>query len=190
MQSDERDNPNQSIPLIDDEKRNVIRHLRLIDDAFFAVVFQNDTELTQFILRIILNRDDLVVTRASTQYSIKGLGGHSVILDAAAVDKDGRLYDIEVQKPEEGAIPRRARFYGSMMDSEFFKKSEKYEDLRETYIIFITEKDVLNGGLPIYHINRVIEEMQQPFDDGQHIIYINASHADDTPLGMLMHDSG
>lgn len=55
-------------------------------------------------------------------------------------------------------------------------------------IIFITENDVLGKGKLIYHINRVIEETGEPFDDGSHIIYVNGAYRDDTPLGKLMHD--
>ncbi|MBQ4396268.1 MAG: Rpn family recombination-promoting nuclease/putative transposase [Clostridia bacterium] len=176
-------------PVLTDEKKlAIIKELRLIDDAFFAVCFDKDTELTGWMLRIILERDDLTVTEVKTQYSIKGLGGHSVILDALATDQEGRLYNIEVQKPDEGAIPRRARFYGGLIDSAFLKKGQKYKDLCETYVIFITENDVLGDNMPVYHIERTIQENGKRFDDGLHIVYVNASHTDSTPLGMLMHD--
>lgn len=62
------------------------------------------------------------------------------------------------------------------------------DELPETYVIFITEGDVLRKGKPIYHINRVIEETGELFDDGSHIIYVNGAYRDDTPLGKLMHD--
>ena len=171
-----------------EKKLAIIRELRLIDDAFFAVCFDNDPALTQWMLSIILNRDDLTVTDVKTQYSIKGLGGHSAVLDALATDRDGKIYNIEVQKPNEGAIPQRARFYGSLIDSEFFQKGQKYSELCETYVIFITENDILKENLPIYHIDRVIHETGTLFDDGSHIIYVNASYVDSTPLGELMHD--
>ena len=55
--------------------------------------------------------------------------------------------------------------------------------------IFITEKDVLNGQEPIYHINRSIAETTEIFDDGAHIIYVNASYQNvETTLGRLIHD--
>lgn len=61
--------------------------------------------------------------------------------------------------------------------------------MAETYVIFITERDVLKGGLPIYHIDRTIAEMQHsPFGDGNHIIYVNSQIKDETKLGRLMHD--
>ena len=37
-------------------------------------------------------------------------------------------------------------------------------------------------------MQRTIRETQETFDDGSHIIYVNSSVMDDTPLGRLMHD--
>jgi len=62
------------------------------------------------------------------------------------------------------------------------------EELPETYVIFITEEDVLGKGLPIYHVDRYIEETGEMFVDEAHIIYVNAEIKDETPLGRLMAD--
>ena len=75
-----------------------------------------------------------------------------------------------------------------MMDSHLLDKGKDVEMLPETYVIFITERDVLKAGLPIYHIDRMIQETGKPFGDGSHIIYVNAQCKNDTPLGKLMHD--
>ncbi|MBR1384173.1 MAG: hypothetical protein IJ555_10280, partial [Ruminococcus sp.] len=59
----------------------------------------------------------------------------------------------------------------------------------ETYVIFITSHDYFGKGLPVYTINRHIEELDMmPFDDKEHIIYVNGENNTDTPLGKLMHD--
>lgn len=64
-----------------------------------------------------------------------------------------------------------------------------YNDYPETYVIFITQNDVLGDGLPIYHIRRHIEENGKLFDDGQQIIYVNGENTDtSTALGQLMAD--
>ena len=53
----------------------------------------------------------------------------------------------------------------------------------ETWVIFITENDIYGEGFPLYHVERIIEELQRPFDDGTHILYVNGANRDDTPLG-------
>ena len=47
---------------------------------------------------------------------------------------------------------------------------------------------MLGYGLPIYHIERYITELNQPFNDKAHIIYVNGENNSDTPLGQLMRD--
>ena len=46
----------------------------------------------------------------------------------------------------------------------------------------------LGYGLPIYHIDRKIEEVSENFKDEAHIIYVNSKKQEDTELGRLMHD--
>ena len=43
-------------------------------------------------------------------------------------------------------------------------------------------------GLPIYHVERKIEEVEKNFKDEAHIIYVTGSNREDTELGRLMHD--
>lgn len=65
---------------------------------------------------------------------------------------------------------------------------EDFEKLPETYVIFITKDDVLKKNLPIYHVERIIGETKEAFNDGTHIIYVNSRICDDTKLGRLIHD--
>lgn len=64
----------------------------------------------------------------------------------------------------------------------------QYEALNESYVIFITENDVLGKSLPIYHIERMIAETGEPFEDEEHIVYVNSQIKDETSFGKLMHD--
>ena len=59
-----------------------------------------------------------------------------------------------------------------------------------TYVIFITENDKFGKGIPLYHIERRIEEMDYAvFGDGAHIIYVNGEYRNmEHPIGSLMHD--
>lgn len=165
----------------------LLQGFRLLDDDFMSKVFE-DKECAQLLLHIILEREDLVVQEVHGQYSIKNLQGRSVRLDILAVDQDGKHYNIEIQRRDEGADARRARYNSSLLDANLTHPGDRYEELGETYVIFITERDVLKAGLPIYHIDRMIQETGKPFGDGSHIIYVNAQRKNDTPLGKLMHD--
>lgn len=164
-----------------------LRGFRLLDDDFMSKVFE-DIKCAEFLLQIILNRDDLVVKKSNSQYSIKNLQGRSVRLDILAVDRENRVYNIEIQRNDKGAGVKRARYNSGLIDANVTEPGEQYEYLNETYVIFITENDVLKKGLPIYHIDRMIKETGESFGDESHIIYVNSQIKDETALGKLMHD--
>ena len=104
------------------------------------------------------------------------------------MDQVGRTYNVEIQRRDEGADAHRARYNSSLLDANLTNPGDRYDALGETYVIFVTERDVLHEGLPIYHIDRYVRETGKPFEDGSHILYVNAQCRSDTPLGKLMHD--
>ena len=164
-----------------------LRGLRLLDDDFMQKVFE-DKACTEFLLQIILNRTDLKVLRVNGQQDIKNLQGRSVRLDILAVDADNRVYNIEIQRSDKGAGVKRARYNSSLIDANVTEPGEKYENLCESYVIFITENDIMKAGLPIYHIERTVKETGELFGDESHIIYVNSQIKDESALGKLMHD--
>ncbi|MBR0099502.1 MAG: PD-(D/E)XK nuclease family transposase [Treponema sp.] len=165
-----------------------IAQFRLFDDDFMSKVFEDDIEATEFLLKIILQRDDLEVTESKGQVSIKNLLGRSVPLDIKARDKTGKIYNIEVRRTDEGADEKRARYYNSSLDANTLLPHKNFKDLPETYVIFITEHDVLKCGLPLYHINRTIKENGMTFGDESNIIYVNGEYRGENEIGKLMHD--
>ena len=161
--------------------------LRLLDDDFMNKVFE-DKACAEFLLQIILQRSDLKVAQVHVQHEVKNLQGRSARLDILAVDEENRVYNIEIQRDDRGASVKRARYNSSLIDANITEPGEQYENLNETYVIFITEHDVLKGGRPIYCIERTVQETGESFGDGTHILYVNAQMKDDTALGHLMHD--
>ena len=87
-----------------------IKRFRLMDDVFLTKCFEDDTESTQFVLRIILNKPDLVVLDVHTQVFVANLLNRSVKLDVVATDSEGRKINVEVQREDKGAGRRRARY--------------------------------------------------------------------------------
>ena len=166
-----------------------LRGLRLIDDDFMNACFDGYTDGAQLLLRIILNKPDIRVKSVKTQRRMKNLLGKDICLDIDADDETGKEYNIEVQRADKGADRKRARYHSSILDARLLQPGDDFSDLPETFVIFITENDVIGGGLPLYNIDRQIANMTQPFDDGEHIVYVNGADKDaSTALGKLMHD--
>ena len=166
-----------------------LRGLRPIDDDFMRCIFRDNIPLVQKVLRIIINKPDLNIIKAETQVDMKRLlGARSICLDALGEDENGKKYDMEVQRSEKGAGVRRARYHSSVMDVENLNAGEDFDKLPETYVIFITETDIYKKGLPFYSIERINVSLNEPFEDGEHILYVNGSYRGDDEIGKLMHD--
>lgn len=166
-----------------------LRTFRPIDDTFMRRLFKDNKELAELVLRIILAKPDLQVTSVETQVDMKRVtGARSLCLDAEAVDSENKKYDIEVQKASSGAKPKRGRYHLSVMDIENLDEGEDFEDLPETYVIFITEHDVYKQCEPYYLIERTNLTTGKSYDDETHIIYVNGDYTGDDEFGMLMHD--
>ena len=165
-----------------------LRGFRLLDDDFLTKCFEGDTECIQLVLRIVLEMPDLIVVDVRTQVFVENLLNRSVRLDVLATDSTGRRFNIEIQRADRGAGRKRARYNSSMMDANLLQKGEDFEQLPETYVVFITEHDVMAKGLPLYQVERCILATGEKFEDGAHIIYVNGAYRDGTPIGKLMHD--
>lgn len=173
------------------ETLKAIEILSLMDDNLMTLVFDRNIEATALLLNVILKRDDLKVLEVAAQREYKNLlpDGRSLILDIYAVDKEEKVYDIEIQQPSPGADVHRARFHSSLIDTKMLKAGQEFKEIYDSYVIFITAGDVMGAGCPLYHVRRMIEETGTSFGDGSNIIYVNGSYEDDKdPLGKLMHD--
>lgn len=159
-----------------------------MDDTFMTEVFSGNTTATEYLLKVILTKPDLKVLHAVTQLPIANIQGKSIRLDIYAMDADGKHYNIEIQQRNDGAVPERARLNSALFDAMLTKSGQKYTAIPETFVIFITENDVLGYGLPIYNIERTIQQNHQLFNDKEHIVYVNGAYREDDAIGQLMHD--
>ena len=163
-----------------------ISKYRLVDNEFMRAFFE-DYECTAELLRIILNKK-VKVLRVTMESALNVTLSRSVRLDILVVDELNRIYNIEIQRSDSGAAPKRARLNSSIIDSKLLNSGEKFDVLPDTYVIFITEGNPLKGDKALYHIERYITEGGRPFDDGSHIIYFSLSAAADGELADLQHD--
>ena len=167
--------------------RAILQKLTIMNDVFMRNVFKK-RECTEYVLQIIMNKKGLKITDQVLQKDYKNLQGRSAVLDCVARDDDGMQMNVEIQQENEGASPKRARYHSGLMDMNTLNPGQDFDELPESYVIFITRDDVLGYGLQIYHVNRKIEEVGEEFKDGAHIIYVNSKIQNDTELGRLMHD--
>lgn len=172
-----------------EENLALLKILRPIDDDFMRCIFKDNTPLVQKVLRILLQNPTLKITKSETQVDMKRLvGARSICLDALGIDDTEKKYNIEVQRQDKGAGKKRARYHSSTLDIDSLDAGDDFDDLPETYVILITEHDIYKKGLPFYRIERINIDTDTPFDDGEHILYINGEYRGDDDIGKLMHD--
>ena len=167
--------------------KGIIKNFTLMSDIFMRNVFKK-RECLEYVLQVIMKKKDLHVIDQIIQKDYKNLQGRSAVMDCVARDSTGKQFDVEIQQDNEGASPKRARYHSGLMDMNTLNPGQDFEELPESYVIFITRDDILGYGLPIYHIDRQIKELEEAFQDEAHIIYVNSRKRDYTELGRLMHD--
>lgn len=166
-----------------------LRGLRPIDDDFMRCLFHNNIPLTQHVLQVVTQKRDLNITSVETQADMKRLlGARSICLDAYGTDSEGKKYDLEVQRSDSGAGVHRARYHSSVLDIENLDAGQEFDELPDTYTIFITENDIFEKGEPFYQIERINVTTDEAFNDGEHILYVNGSYRGSDEIGDLMHD--
>ena len=176
---------------------------RIIDDTFARPYFKNSLELAQFVLRIITGLRDIEIdpTEYETQFDAKRLvGSRSLILDVHAGDRQGRKYDLEMEKSD--ASPARREIHVATMVTEHLNEGDAFSDLPVLYVIFVCEHDEVGNGRPVnefMYINtdrfkgdREIEskiKAHESMGGRTHILVVNGDYKDNTTeIGQLIHD--
>lgn len=98
----------------------------------------------------------------------------SVRLDVY-VEGDERVFDIEIQATEKRNLPKRSRYYQGMIDLNTIKKGEDYEELKESYVIFICTFDPFKKGRAQYTFENVcLEDKEIRLNDASRRVFFNA----------------
>ena len=162
----------------------LIDKMTLFDDNLMSLVFGQNIETTELLLRVIMERDIKVIdVRGQDELKNPVIGGRCITLDVHAIDVDGRHIDIEVQINAEGSHVKRARYHSSMMDARMLEEGQEFKEIKDSYVIFIYDHDKFRKGLPFYHIQRRVDETGEAFGDGSHIIYVNGRYEGNDDIG-------
>ena len=168
-----------------EEKIERIRDFRPIDDVFFEVLAE-DKEVCQEILRVIMEDDRLVVSGVIVQNSEKNIYGRSVRLDALCYLGSGKRVNIEVQRSDHDDHLRRGRFNSASITVKESNAGEKFTDVVDVCVVYISEFDIFKGNSPIYHIDRIVRETGETVDDGSYEIFVNTAVNDGSEVAELM----
>ena len=159
--------------------------LNPIDDLMFCKMAEHK-EFCEEILRVILDDDGLTVVEAIPQWQGKNLSGRSVVLDAKCVTGDGRQINIEVQKADDDNHLKRTRYNAAVLTTNISETGKRFEFIPDVCVVFISKFDIFDGGLPLYHIDKVVRETGQVIEDGLTEIFVNTVNYDGSKPARLM----
>ena len=166
-----------------------LSQMSFMDDMLFKRAFLERPDLAEHLIRGILSKPDLNVVKMNTQTSLFAMNTKEVILDCLCTDSEGKCYDIEVQNDARMPLGRRARAYGSLIDASIFKKGQKYEELPDRYIIFITREDFLKNGRQVTVLAMRDEKGKSEDGSGMYHVYGCINNRDEnTEAGRVLAD--
>ena len=156
-----------------------LQDLNMMDSFLFEATTE-DMENAKKIAKIIIKRttghavENLVI---EPQKQLKGLSldRRGIRMDLYVQEntafQDGtstlRLYDIEPNKYYEKDLPRRNRFYQSLIDSKLLPSNSRYQNLPDLITIWILPYDPFGDERMIYTIkNMVVENQELVYNDG------------------------
>ena len=149
--------------------------LEFTNHLMFNAILTENEDLCMRLIGAILGKHVESVRYLDDEHAIQSdLDGRGVRLDVLALI-DGEYVDIEMQVGWEPDMARRCRFYHSAIATRYTPKGRGYDDVPESYVIFICLVDPLGANLPRYELHTACtNESSVTVDDGASTILLNA----------------
>ena len=147
------------------------------NDFLFGKLMQNPRLCLGVLKRVLPELDIERIEYPELQKAIReDADARSVRLDVYVRDDKKTVYNIEMQAVDTGELPKRSRYYQSMIDLQLIDKNQSYRKLNQSYIIFICLSDVFGKGRHKYTFeNRCREDNGIVFGDAAVKIFLNAA---------------
>ena len=137
------------------KKRTPFHKLPITNRFMFAMVFSHK-EIAKPFLEAILGIKIFDLQEPEPEKSLedspfyKGVRYDVFVKEKGPNGESIRTFDLEMQVEDTKEIPKRARYYQAMSDSEELNKGEFYFNLKEQYVIFICRDDIFKKGRAVY----------------------------------------
>lgn len=148
--------------------------LGLSNDFLFSKVMRNP-RLCKKMLELILDIRIDHIEYPEPQKSIdEEKDARSIRLDIYVKDDKNTVYNCEVQTSDTRELPKRSRYYQSMLDVQELNKGTFYSNLSRSYVIFICTFDLFGQGRHKYTFeNRCREDAELVMGDEAVKLFLN-----------------
>ena len=150
--------------------------LTFADDFMFCKAMEHEPICKEFLEMLFSAQIDKIVYLSTQNNVTASSGAKTVRLDVLVKDKHGTSYDIEMQVGNEYNIPKRMRYYQSVLDVAFLDKGYSYKALNNSIIIFVCLFDPIGNNRAVYTFENIcVEDKTIPLQDGTKKIILNAN---------------
>lgn len=158
-----------------------------LNSSFLFAAALNDPETCQIVLELILGKPIPKVNVKTEHNILLSTEAKCVRLDVNARSEYDVNYNIEAQNKDESNIVRRSRFYQAELDIAELNPGDNYNNLPDSFVIFICTFDPFGKGLYRYTFTERCEENGEPLGDGTCKIFLNTkgTNSDDVPRELL-----
>lgn len=138
--------------------------LTIQDNFLFQKVMQNKRICKKLIEEILQIKIKKIIFPISEKSIDIRTNSKSVRLDVYVEDDANTIYNIEMQTTNpkndqlESELPKRTRYYQAMIDMDLIGKGKTYDELNQTYIIFICTFDPFGQGQYAYTFRNICAE--------------------------------
>ena len=164
--------------------QKTVEELNIIDDTLFQKMAE-DIGFCEELISTVLQQK-VIVEKVIPQNSVKNLQGRSVILDAYCILEDGRKCNVEVQKENDDDHVRRVRYNASCLTANITSPGTDFKEVPDIIMIFVSKFDIFKAVRTIYHVDRILREIQEVNDNGLQEIYVNTKIDDGSSIAKLM----
>ena len=150
------------------------KNMTISHDYMFFSVMQNE-ELCKEMLETILDVEIEKIEYFEQEKQIKEVyNGKGIRLDVYVRDDKRTIYNLEMQVSNRDNIPKRTRYYQSMIDKNLLSAGVDYDDINDSIIIFICRFDLFGYGKAKYTFKNMCKEVEGlEMGDNSSKIFVN-----------------
>mgnify|MGYP002624622283 CR=1 FL=1 len=154
-------------------------NLTFANNFLFCKILESEPELCKQLLELLLHVEIDHLELPQSEHTLKEtLDSKSVRFDVYTKG-DNKIFDIEIQTTNRKNLPKRSRYYQSIIDMSNLNAGVDYDELKDTYIIFICMNDIFHKGLPVYTFENICcENKTTKLNDRAFKLFFNASDYD------------
>ena len=152
-----------------------VEELTFTDDFMFGTIMKHKP-VCKGVLERLLHIKVGKIEYPSLQKTIAPFYESKGIRLDVYVAESSRVFDIEIQTSVPPDLPKRTRYYQSLMDVDCLLRGQSYAELKDSYVLFICTQDPFNKGLPVYTFENTCREESGFFlADKSYKVFYNAS---------------